>query len=279
MLSFKQVYSPGSITEALEILQKPDIKPIAAGTDIIPAARDGALSELSLLDLTPLQDELSSIRFDNGCLKIGAMATHAAIAESPLVQENAPVLAAACSQIGSVQIRNRATLGGNVVHASPAADSVPFLTAAGASVVIKTTDGTFEIPIADFLIGPRQTALPAGGLVTEIRIPIPEGGWQGIYHKVGGRTSLTIAIVSVAMLKNGSDWRVAYGSMSAKIARSGPIEAFLASGAAGDQCAVADVIKKTLRPISDVRAGSEYRLTVAANLTWLGYRELTGDSQ
>ncbi len=279
MLSIQDVYTPASLDEALELLQKPGIKPIAAGTDILPAARDGLLTGLSLLDLTPLKDALSYIRFENGCLKIGALTTHTAIAANPLVKENAPVLASACGQIGSVQIRNRATLGGNVVHASPAADSVPFLVAAGASIVIKTSDGTSEMPIADFLVGPRKTMLPDGGLVTEICVPVPDGGWQGVYHKVGGRTSLTIAIVSVAVLKSGDDWRAAYGSMSAKIARCTPVEAFLASGAADDKRAVADIVKKTLKPISDVRASSVYRLELASNLTWLSYHELNNPGQ
>lgn len=275
MLSIKQVYNPTSLPAALERLQEPGTKPMAAGTDLIPAARDGAFSDLTLVDLSPLRDKLSDIRYEGGILKIGAMATHDAIARSPLVQAHAPVLAASCGQIGSIQIRNRATIGGNVAHGSPAADSVPFLAASGASVVIQTAEGITHMPITDFLVGPRQTALPIGGLVTEIDIPIPEGGWQGVYYKVGGRTALTIAIVSTAILKNGKDWRVAYGSMSAKIDRCTPVEAFLAEGSAHDRSAVADIVSKTLRPISDVRASSGYRLAVASNLSWLGYHELT----
>ncbi len=279
MLNFKHVYTPGSLREALTMLQTPDVRPIAAGTDILPAAREGAHDGISLLDLMPLQGELSAIRFDDGCLRIGALATHTAIAGSALVREKAPVLAAACGQIGSVQIRNRATLGGNVVHASPAADSVPFLVAAGASVVMQTLSGTTELPIGDFLLGPRKTALPSGALVTEIVIPIPDGGWQGVYYKVGGRTALTIAIVSVAMLRSGDDWRVAYGSMSAKINRCTPVERVLADSSTLDKSAIDTVVRQTLKPISDVRAGSEYRLTVASNLTWLGHQELAGTDQ
>jgi CO/xanthine dehydrogenase FAD-binding subunit len=202
MLSFERVYTPGSLNEALGLLQTPGIRPIAAGTDILPAARDGAYAGITLLDLSPLRNGLSYIRFEDDRLKIGALTTHAAIAASPLVLEKAPVLASACGQLGSVQIRNRATLGGNVVHASPAADSVPFLVAAGASVVVQTSDGASEMPVADFLVGPRRTRLPPGGLVTEIIVPVPKGGWRGVYYKVGGRTSLTIAIVSVAVLKS-----------------------------------------------------------------------------
>jgi CO/xanthine dehydrogenase FAD-binding subunit len=279
MTNIRQVITPRSLQDALKLLQEPGIRPIAAGTDIIPAARDGALPDLSLLDLTPLKPVLSGIRAEGGALRIGALTTHTSISESRLVQAFMPVLSTACGQIGSVQIRNRATLGGNIVNASPAADSVPILVAAGASVIIKTASGMTQMPIADFLVGVRKTQLPPGGLVTEIVVPIPNGGWRGGYYKVGGRTSLTIAIVSAAIIKNGDDWRVAYGSMSAKISRCSPVEAYLSSAQCAERTELFKLISGALTPISDVRASAEYRLDVAANITWLGYSELMTQCQ
>lgn len=274
MLKARQIVMARSIDEAFTFLQNENTIPLAAGTDIVPALRDGVLSEISLVDLHHLK-ELSYIRYQNQCLHIGALTTHAEISRHPDVQGKIPMLAYACGLVGSAQIRNRATIGGNIGNASPAADSVPVLVAAGTQVVFQTKSEKQTMLLSEFLVAPRKTKLPRSGIITQIIIPVPEGGWQGGYYKVGGRTSLTIAIVSCALLYNEkSGYRVAYGSMSPSIKRLPQIEQFLLENKNISQKELQKIVKESLSPISDIRAGSDYRLAVAANLLWQSWYEL-----
>ena len=274
MLKAKQIYMPKNIDEALACLQNEDAIPLSAGTDIVPALRDGILSDISLVDLHHL-NELNYIDYHDGCMHIGAMATHADISRHPDIQTKIPALAYACGLVGSAQIRNRATIGGNIGNASPAADSVPVLVAARSQVVLQTKKEKQTMLLSDFLVAPRRTKLPKGGLITEVIIPVPDGGWQGGYYKVGGRTSLTIAIVSCALLYDEKfGCRVAYGSMSPRIKREPLIEQFLLDNKTASKNELDKIAAESLAPISDVRAASEYRLAVAANLLWQGWYEL-----
>ncbi len=273
MSKAKEIVMAKSMEEALDYLQNENTIPLAAGTDIVPALRDGLLPEISLVDLHHLSNELNDIKYQDGCIHIGAMATHAEISRYPDVMAKIPMLAYACGLIGSAQIRNRATIGGNIGNASPAADSVPVLVAAGSEVEFRTKDEKRTMLLADFMVAPRKTELPRGALITKIIVPIPEGGWKGGYYKVGGRTSLTIAIVSCALLYNKkAGCRVAYGSMSPRIRRIGELEKFLSQSKTQKQ--FQEKVGGLLSPISDVRASADYRLTVAANLLFQGWYEL-----
>ncbi len=275
MLNMREVMAPQSLDEALACLQNKNSIPLAAGTDIIPQMRDGLLKDVSLVDLHYLSPQLGGIHMQQGCLHIGAMATHAQIARHPDVLVQIPMLAYACNLVGSAQIRNRATIGGNIGNASPAADSVPVLVAADAQVVFLTVEGEQTLPLCDFLVAPRRTKLPHGGLITKIIVPIPDGGWKGGYYKVGGRTALTIAIVSCALLYNKkSGFCVAYGSMSASVKRLPTLEAALLEHQPPTQEDLQKAAGACMSPISDVRASAEYRLAVAANLLWQARVEL-----
>lgn len=273
MLNIKEIHSCDTLNEALTFLHThPEVKPIAAGTDVIPAVRDHLTENPVLLDLHKLQ-ELNYIKFEDGFVKIGVMTTHDTLSNSPLIRQYIPALARACGQIGSAQIRRRATIGGNICHASPAADSVPVLVAAGASVTYRSKDTSHTLLLEEFLTGPRRTRLPAGALLTEISVPIPEGGWIGDYYKVGGRTALTIAITSAAVLYGLGEWRVAYGSMSAHVERSRDVEEHLSKDNVTRE-SISQVVSQSLSPISDVRASAAYRSIAAGNLTWLGWHEI-----
>ena len=271
----KELYVAKSVQHALELKQAhPEARWLFAGTDVMPVLRDGVPVFSILIDLTRMKDLPNEIKFEQGCLTIGAMATHDKIANHPLVLEHFPALAQACRGVGSIQIRHRACIAGNMGNASPAADSVPPLIAAGAMVICQTLDGKSEIPADEFFLAPRKTKLPEGGMIVGIRIPIPEGGWCGSYEKVGGRNALTISIASVAVLHSVSTgYRVAYGSVGPKPLRGSHTEAVLNAGI-GYGGALREGVNQDIHPIDDVRATEAYRKEVCSNLVWKAVNEL-----
>ncbi len=274
LLPVERIYQCESVSQALDCLAADgEALPLAAGTDLVPVLRDRAMDRARLVDLHGLK-ELDYIRFEDGMLRIGAMATHQSIAASDKVKEMLPALAHACSQVGSAQIRRRATIGGNVCHASPAADTLPVLIAAEACAVTRSKEFRKTVLLEQFITGVKTTSLPQDSLLEEIIILIPEGGWKGNYYRLGGRNALTIAISSVAVLKGSRGIRAAYGSMGPTVKRIGAVEEYLNSCREAKRSILRVLAEQNLSPISDIRATREYRLDVAANFTWLGYREL-----
>lgn len=274
MLSIEKVYSCTNVQEALDFLSEDEKAiPLAAGTDIVPMLRDGISRNARLVDIHDVK-ELDYIVLEDGLLRIGAMTTHQTIARNEIIKKTLPALAYACGQVGSAQIRRRATIGGNICHASPAGDTLPVLIAADACAVIKTKDYTKTMLLESFITAPRKTQIPRGGLLQEVSILIPEGGWKGNFYKVGGRSALTISTASVAVLGDAERIHVAYGSMSARVQRIHIIEEFLENNRHAGKEVIKSIVKGCLSPISDIRASKEYRLEVASNLTWLGYHEL-----
>jgi carbon-monoxide dehydrogenase medium subunit len=277
LLPVEKIYPCESVAQALDCLaQDREARPLAAGTDLVPMLRDGAIREAHLVDLHNVK-ELDYIRYEEGLLRIGAMTTHQSIMQSELVRNCFPALVSACSQIGAAQIRRRGTVGGNICHASPAADTLPVLIAADACAVIRTKEYRKTILLESFYTGLKKTALPRDALLEEITILIPEGGWRGNYYKVGGRSALTISIASVAVLRGAGTVRAAYGSMSPCVKRNRTVEEYLNQNTEADRNRLRELVGQSLSPISDIRASAEYRLEVASNLTWLGFVELEGE--
>ena len=146
---------------------------------------------------------LAQIWEDGARLHIGALCTHTQIAADPLVHRYCAVLAKACAEVGSPQVRNRGTLGGNIANASPAADSLPALAALHATVVHKTTEDTCETAIGDFVTGPYRIGVSPQALITEIVVDkLPEGSRQ-CFSKLGRRNALAISRLTVA----GAAWK------------------------------------------------------------------------
>jgi CO/xanthine dehydrogenase FAD-binding subunit len=276
LLSIDKIYTCENITQALDYLtQDEEAMPLAAGTDIIPMLRDGAIKKARLVDLHNI-NELNYIRYEDGLLRIGAMTTHQSIAGNKLVQKYIPALSYACSQIGSAQIRRRATIGGNICHASPAADTLPVLIAADACAVIRSREYKKTILLESFFTGLKKTRLHKGAILEEITIIIPKDGWQGNFYRAGGRSALTISIASVAVMRGDQGIHAAYGSMSPCVKRIRAVEEYLDQNANAEPGALREIVGECLFPITDIRALKEYRLEVASNLTWLGSIELAG---
>ncbi len=178
-----EVFRPRDLNEALALLaqQGERAKVIAGGTDVIPGLQLGArrFQKLrALIDIHHLP-ELRSIRLEKGVLRIGAAATFSDIVHSPAIAEKYPLLTQAAYGIGSVQIRNRATIAGNFVNNAPCADSVPALLVYDAEITIRSVNGERKISLSDFLIKPYGTQLQVNELVTEIALPELPGGYRG----------------------------------------------------------------------------------------------------
>lgn len=248
---------------------------LAGGTDLHVKMRLGHVAPRVLFDIS----ELASVRAivdDAGRLRIGACVTMAELCASATVARLAPSLAMAAHAMSCRQIRNRATLGGNIITASPAADSVPPLLAANARVVLAGPAGTREVALGELLIGPGKTALLAGEVLIEVVLPRPEVDRRSLFIKVGRRRAQAISVISLAgEMDLGSDGRIlaariALGAVAPTVMRARLAERSLA-GVASDAkhlAAAAKLAGEECSPITDVRAtGAGRRLLVEA---WTG---------
>jgi carbon-monoxide dehydrogenase medium subunit len=213
--------------------------------------------------------ELDFIRAEDSGVALGALASHSAVAASPVIRERFPDLAEACSQVGAVQIQNLGTVGGNICNASPAADAAPPLLLVDALLTLASVRGERRVPIHDFFLGPRQTVLQADEILKEIFIPRISGRRGATYLKLGRRQAMEIAIVGlgVAIHLNGSDQvvsecRVAMGSVAPTVVRAREAEKVLRDREITNNLVdeVAAVAAEAARPISDVRGSAQYRL-------------------
>ncbi len=262
-------FRASSLEEALELVSKlEDVKVIAGGTDIIIDLKIGRYRVRNLVDVSRVK-ELRGIEDRGDYVVIGAATTLQEILESPVVRAKAPVLAEAVREMGSWQVRNMATIGGNLCNASPAADTAPPLMVLEARLRLVSLNGVREVPVEEFFLGPRKTVLRRGELLKEVIIPYVRGAGTS-YIKLGRRNAFTLSIVSVATLvkvENGafSDVRVVLNSVAPKPVRARSVEAALKGRAVSEDVireASAEVVKD-ISPISDVRASAEYRAAMS----------------
>jgi carbon-monoxide dehydrogenase medium subunit len=280
MSSSFEYFSPRSLEEAIDLLsqEKEATKILAGGTDLMNGIRQRMVSPASLLSLR----KISSLRYqtydrDHRELRVGPMIALTEIATSPLILQHAPILAEAAERVGSVQIRNRGTIGGNICNASPAADTIPALLVLQSKVNVTGPGGSRVIPLEQLFLGPGKTALREDEILTEIQIPLPPEGSKGIYIKQGIRKAMDIAIVGVGVLIDFTsskreicrDIRIALGSASPT-----PLRAFGAEQIMRGRSLEDSIIKETAReagnecrPISDIRASAEYRKELVVVLT------------
>ncbi len=241
-------------------------RPLAGGTDLLLAMRDKGLPVETLVDISTLL-ELQGIEvLRNGSLSIGAAVTLRQIETSPIVKRGWPVLAEGVSSIGSMQVRNRGTLGGNLCNASPAADSAPPLLVLNASVEIVSTASSRLVPIDAFFIGLGKTAVGPGELLKCVIVPPMKPGMVAAFVAWGPRNAMDIdvanAAVSLVMADSltCTEARVALGAVAAMPIRAPLAETFL-QGRLGDERIhkAADEALGHACPIDDVRATSEFR--------------------
>ncbi len=267
------VSSPTSLDEAYAALADGNgWRPIAGGTDLMVqiTGEIGPPPE-RVLDLWRL-GELRAIALDDGALSIGALATFTDIRRSDLCREHLPALVAAAATIGAAQIQNRATLGGNVINASPAGDSLPVLLAADAQLVLGSASGERNVPAAEFWPAYRQTARRPDELLLRVRVPLPRGR-QMVFRKVGTRRAQAISkvVMALAWREDGGVWRdvrLGLGSIAATPVRALETERVLEGAAARREVAdhAAATLAQEIKPIDDVRSTADYRRIVAARV-------------
>ena len=223
---------PTTVAEAVASLsERPDAIVLAGGTDLMVAVNEGhrRVGGDELVVCVNRIPELRSWTLDRaaGTLRLGAAVTYTELATSPLAGV-VPALAQAARTVGSPQIRNAATLGGNVVTCSPAGDGLPVLAAVDATVELVSAEAVRQLPIGEFMTGVKQTALRRGELLTTVIVPLLDG-WQG-YAKVGVRNAMVIAIsgACLAVDEPSRSVRLALGSVAPTIVRAREAEAFAA---------------------------------------------------
>jgi CO/xanthine dehydrogenase FAD-binding subunit len=270
---------PAGLAEALEALAQPGPKPqvVAGGTDYVPTTRkqrmNGAHAEEGpsvLLDLSRLED-LCGIREAGDALEIGAATTMGVIAAAAAVKDLIPALAAAAASVGSPLVRNRATVGGNLATASPSADTAPALLAAGAAVRIAGAGGSRELPLTEFFVAYRKTALEPGEIVTHVLVPLAgRPGVRGRFEKVGLRNADAISVVCAACeveLDSGAvrAARIGLGAVAPVPVRALAAETALRGRELTTESAeaAAHLVHAHISPIDDVRASGQYRGWVA----------------
>ncbi len=225
--------APNTIQEAIELLWKAEgkAKIIAGGTDLVIGLRNGDQRTQSIIDITRIE-ELRKIEEINGSVSIGAAATHSEIASASLVKKYGKVLSDAASEIGSPQIRNLGTIGGNIINASPSADTLPPLMVLNAMGKIMSKEGDREVPLPQLFKGPYQTGLKPHELLVQIIFPKLPPDIRTSYVRLVRRDAMAIARMSVAVIlqieKNRiEDIRISVGSVTPTPQRMLETEAFL----------------------------------------------------
>ena len=267
------VESPSSLADAYALLSSGGgWRPIAGGTDLMVhiAGELGPPPE-RVLDIWRL-DELRGISFVDERLVIGALSTYTDIRRSVVCQEHLPALVEAAATIGAAQIQNRGTIGGNVINASPAGDTLPVLLATEAQLVLGSADGERRVPAAEFWPAYRRTALRPDELLLRVEIPL-SAGRQVRFRKIGTRRAQAISKVVMALSwrEDGGVWRdvrLALGSVAATPIRATQTERVLEGAATRRETAdhAAAVLASELQPIDDVRSTAEYRRAVSARV-------------
>lgn len=249
---------------------------LAGGTDLFVQMRNKKVYPQTLICLDQLRDKGFREVTDMGDeICIGAAATHSRLIQAPLIQQHFPILIQALNTLGSPQIRNMGTLGGNIMTASPAGDSLPPLYVLDAQVELAGKNGFRQMPLSRFITGPGATCLNPEEILYRIRIPKQPSYDLHHFEKLGHRKSLSIAILSMAALigltgdRKIRAVRLAWGSVGKTIVTSPETEKLLMGTPMDDPAGfilAAARIRKDVSPISDVRAGAGYRRQVAGNL-------------
>ncbi|GAB4437827.1 MAG: hypothetical protein OHK0015_30910 [Chloroflexi bacterium OHK40] len=286
-MTWSDYFQPVSLGEALALLAAhPEARPVAGGTDVLVELGRGLRPTRTLVDLTRVEG-LRYVREAGGALQLGALATHNDVIASPVCVARARPLAQACLEVGAPQIRARATVAGNLVTASPANDTITALVALDAEVVLVGLAGERVLPLRDFYLGVRRTALAPGELLREVRIPAPGLARRGIFLKLGLRRAQAIAVVNVALVVeiDAADRvvhaRVALGCVAPTIVRAPAAEAALLGRtlAEADALAIGRLAAEAATPIDDVRGSGAYRHEAVAALVSRAVERLATGSE
>jgi len=289
---------PGNMADAIAALQAND-EPylLAGGTDLLIGMKTNAVKPKCLIDLKGIPG-IDCIEYDNG-FKLGALTTVRDVEVSPLIREKIPALSVAAASLGSIQIRNRATIGGNLCHGSPAADMAAILLAMNCELQIATGNGAKTMGLDQFFTGPNSTVLNRNEVLAQIIIPKEIGQFKGIYLKHGPRKAMDIGIVNIAILLDAdvssggivniailldadvssgfcNQIMIALGAVAPRPIRAKKAEALLNANRLTPELIqeAAEAASDEATPISDFRASAGYRRDLVKNLVAKGIDQI-----
>ena len=244
------VLTPRTLEEALRLKSEtPGAVPIEGGTDVMVELNFDRARPEALLNLNEVT-ELKGWSRENGMLRLGASLTYDEAMEGALA-EQLPALAEASRTVGSPQIRNRGTIGGNLGTASPAGDALPPLLIEDAEVEVASVRGARRVPVREFLVGPKRNALEDDELITAVLVE-PSGASQ-TFMKIGPRNAMVIAVCSLALSADRER-----GELRASFGSAGPVTG-LVTGSLDERESFPDLVSEAASPIDDVRGTAEYR--------------------
>lgn len=274
VFTLKEAFEAGFHSQGDSIL-------MAGGTDVLVKIKNGALRPLKVLDIKGIPD-MEGLSISENRFSIGALTRIRTLETSPEVRQTLPLLAQAAGKLGSVQVRNRATIGGNLCNAAPSAETAPALLALDARAEIYGKEGLRTVDLNGFFTGPGTTVLKRGEILTSLKIPLNGRRRQGaLYYKLANRKAMDIAFVGVAVLleideeDRISKARIALGAVAPTPVRAEPAEKFLEGKVLDDRVAgrSAALAAESCRPISDLRASEEYRRAMVNRLCQRGLLE------
>ncbi|MDE0013140.1 MAG: xanthine dehydrogenase family protein subunit M [Candidatus Poribacteria bacterium] len=267
-----EFFEPATLAEASRLFAQEHAQLLAGGTDLVIGMKALTEAPQSVISLQKIPGLAGITTESDNSISVGAMTNVRAVELSAAIQQHHTALAEGAAEIGSIQIRNLATIGGNIAHASPAADTVAGLLVADAQVDIASADGERTVPIDQLFTGPGQTVLAPGEIITRFRLPSPASGSHYIKHKI--REVMDLAFIGVAAsvnLDNGviTDARIGLAAVAPTPIRATEAEDLLKGNEltaelltqAGEAAAAA------ASPISDLRCSAEHRSEMVDVLT------------
>jgi CO/xanthine dehydrogenase FAD-binding subunit len=278
------VQSPSTLAEAYALLSERgrSMKVIAGGTDLMVLMNARMLDAAEFLDIWRV-NELRGITDEGDTLRLGALTTYTQLIRSHLIQRHVPALVDASRTIGAIQIQNRGTIGGNIVNASPAGDSLPVLAAYDVEVEIGSARGTRRVAFNEFYAGYRRTMLQTDELVLAVRILKLREGERDFFWKVGTRRAQAISktVLAAKARMNGETIEgisIGVGSVAPTVIRAPQTERLLAGATltAALMEQARQMIAQEITPISDLRSTEHYRRIVTGNVLVKFLRQLLG---
>lgn len=273
-MNIPEYTAPASLAEALRMKKErgADARVIAGGTDLILRMRDEVLSPSTLIDLRRIS--LDRVVYAGDEMRLGAFVSLSQLLESDDMERFFPALSAACREFAGPPIRNRATLGGNIVNASPAADLVPPLIAYDATIVLSSSEGDRILPLVEFFVGPGQSVIERDEILTEIRLRVMPPLSAATFIKLGQRRSMAISQVNMTTRLSidessvVSQARIVLGAVAPVPMRAVAAEQIISGKALSEEllCAAAQKAREEITPISDVRASHSYRMEMTEAL-------------
>jgi CO/xanthine dehydrogenase FAD-binding subunit len=258
---------------------------LMGGTDLFVRMRDGSIRPQVVVDVKHVPGMRDVVYDGQAGLTVGAAVTMNEIARHPDVQAHYPLLAEAAGAVGSYQLRNRATIGGNLCNASPCACTAPATLVLEGRMVLYGPGGEREVPAGAFFVGPGETAMRPGEFMAAVRYPLPPANAAGRYLKLGRSKIGDLAIVNVAVFgfpdataPSGYRFRIALGSVAPVVLRALAAEEVLAANPPGEEtfALAAEKAMEAASPIDDVRASAAYRRAMVGELTRRGLGQVWG---